>query len=111
YASSSSPSSGVLIEEGATVRQRQELIKLPDVSQMLIEVRVHESHVQKIKPGLTAYVTIDSLPDQQFKGSVRKIAVLPDSTSRYYNPNLKVYTTEVLVEDDLPPDLKPGISG
>jgi HlyD family secretion protein len=110
YASSSNPGSGVLIEEGATVRQKQDIIKLPDVSQMMLEIRVHESHVQKIKPGLQAYVTIDSLPDRQFEGSIRKVAVLPDSSSRYFNPNLKVYTTEVLIEDEIP-DLKPGISG
>lgn len=109
YASSSSPGSGVLIEEGAVVRQKQDIIKLPDISQMMVEIRVHESHVQKIKPGLAAYVTIDSLPDQQYKGTVRKVAVLPDSSSRYYNPNLKVYATEIVIEDAIP-DLKPGIS-
>ncbi|HVY68378.1 MAG TPA: HlyD family efflux transporter periplasmic adaptor subunit, partial [Verrucomicrobiae bacterium] len=109
YASSSMPGSGALIEEGATVRQKQDIIKLPDMSKMMVEVRVHESHVQKIKPGLNAWVTIDSIPDQQFHGTVRKVAVLPDSTSRYYNPNLKVYVTEVQVDDELP-DLKPGIS-
>jgi len=110
YASSSNQGSGVLIEEGATVRQKQEIIKLPDVTQMMVEIRVHESHVQKIKPGLSAYVTIDSLPEQQFKGVVRKVAVLPDASSRFYNPNLKVYATEVLISDDIP-DIKPGISG
>lgn len=110
YASSSAPGSGTLIEEGATIRQKQDIIKLPDVSKMMIEIRVHESHVQKIKPGLNAFVTIDSIPDQQFKGVVHKVAVLPDSTSRYFNPNLKVYVTEVYIEDELP-DLKPGISG
>lgn len=110
YASSLNPGNSVLIEEGASVRQRQELIKLPDVSQMLVEVRVHESHVQKIKPGLDAWITIDSIPDRQFRGSVRKVAVLPDSSSRWSNPNLKVYSTEVLIEDQLP-DIKPGVSG
>lgn len=110
YASSLNPGNSVLIEEGATVRQRQELIKLPDVSQMMVEVRVHESHVQKIKPGLDAWITIDSIPDRQFRGSVRKVAVLPDSSSRWSNPNLKVYSTEVLIEDQLP-DIKPGVSG
>jgi HlyD family secretion protein len=110
YASSSNPGSGILIEEGATVRQKQDIIKLPDVSQMMLEIRVHESHVQKIKPGLQAYVTIDSLPDQQFEGSIRKVAVLPDSSSRFFNPNLKVYNTEVLIEDAIP-EFKPGISG
>ena len=110
FASSSNPNSGILIEEGATVRQRQDLIKLPDVSQMMVEIRVHESHVQKIKPGQSAFVSIDSLPDEQFKGTVRRVAVLPDSSSRYYNPNLKVYATEIVIEDEIP-ELKPGVSG
>ena len=109
YASSSNPGGGILIEEGATVRQKQELIKLPDISQMMVELRVHESHVQQIRPGLAAYVTIDSLPEYQFSGTVRKVAVLPDSVSRFFNPNLKVYTTEIVIEDQLP-DIKPGIS-
>lgn len=110
YASSMNPGSGVLIEEGATIRQKQELIKLPDVSEMMVEVRVHESHIQKIRPGLDAWVTIDSVPDRQFRGQVRKVGVLPDSSSRWMNPNLKVYATEVSIGDQLP-DIKPGISG
>ena len=44
----------MLIEEGAQIRQRQEIIKLPDVSQMIVEIRVHESHVLQIRPGLEA---------------------------------------------------------
>ncbi|MBC8002086.1 MAG: efflux RND transporter periplasmic adaptor subunit [Opitutaceae bacterium] len=107
---SSSYQGNVLIEEGATVRQKQDIIKLPDTSSMMVEIRVHESHVQKIKPGLAAFVSIDALPDQQFRGYVRKVAVLPDSSSRFYNPNLKVYSTEILIDDEIP-DLKPGISG
>lgn len=111
YASSTGGNrSNYLIEEGATIRQKQDIIVLPDVSQMMLEVRVHESHVAQIKPGQRAYVTIDSLPDKRFKASIRKVAILPDSNSRYYNPNLKVYPTEIVIEDQLP-DLKPGVSG
>jgi HlyD family secretion protein len=110
YATGSSSGSGILIEEGATVRQKQELIRLPDVTQMMVEIKVHESHVRQVKPGLPAVVTIDSLPDKQFTGYVKKVAVLPDSTSRYYNPNLKVYTTEVWINESMQ-DIKPGVSG
>jgi HlyD family secretion protein len=99
----------MLIEEGAQVRQRQEIIKLPDVSQMVVEIRVHESHVLQIRPGLDAYVTVDSIPDRRFKAKVLKVAVLPNSQDRWLNPNLKVYSTDVLIEDELP-DLKPGAS-
>lgn len=110
YATGSSTSSGILIEQGATIRQKQDLIKLPDVTQMMIEIRVHESHVRQVKPNLGAYVTIDSLPDQQLTGVVKKIAVLPDTSSRYYNPNMKVYITEVWINESLN-DIKPGVSG
>jgi HlyD family secretion protein len=110
YASSGFGDRGqTLIEEGAQIRQRQEIIKLPDVSKMIVEIRVHESHVLQIRPGLEAYVTIDSIPDQRFKARVTKVAVLPNSQDRWMNPNLKVYSTDVLIEDQLP-DLKPGAS-
>ncbi|HZO86575.1 MAG TPA: efflux RND transporter periplasmic adaptor subunit [Verrucomicrobiae bacterium] len=110
YASSSFGDRGqMLIEEGAQVRQRQEIIKLPDVSQMIVEIRVHESHVLQIHPGLEAYVTIDSIPDRRFRAKVTKVAVLPNSQDRWMNPNLKVYSTDVLIEEELP-DLKPGAS-
>jgi HlyD family secretion protein len=110
YASSGFGDRGqMLIEEGAQIRQRQEIIKLPDVSEMVVEIRVHESHVLQIRPGLQAYVTVDSIPDRRFKAKVTKVAVLPNSQDRWMNPNLKVYSTDVLIEEDLP-DLKPGAS-
>jgi HlyD family secretion protein len=118
-----SPSSGLVVygtqgggggnqtpmEEGATVRQRQEIIKLPDLSRMVVEVKVHESQVSQVRRGQIAFVTIDSIPDRRFRGRVQRVAVLPDSQSRWMNPDLKVYTTEVLVEEDLP-SINPGVS-
>lgn len=98
-----------MIEEGATIRQRQAIVKIPDTSEMKVEVKVHESHVNQIKVGQTAFVVLDSLPDDRFRGEVTKIAVLPDAQSRYGNDNLKVYATQILIRDKLP-DVKPGVS-
>jgi HlyD family secretion protein len=103
-------SSESLIEEGATVRNRQGLITLPDTSQMQVEVKVHESHIRKVQPGLTAFVVLDSAPDVRYKAVVTKVAGLPDTQSRWANPNLNVYKTKVVITDPLPPDLKPGVS-
>jgi HlyD family secretion protein len=102
-------SSESLIEEGATVRNRQTLIKLPDVSQMKLTVKIHESHINMISQGQPAFIVLDSMPDQRFRGFVSKVGLLPDTTSRWGNPNLKVYATEILVTDSLP-DIKPGVS-
>ncbi|MHB1306664.1 MAG: efflux RND transporter periplasmic adaptor subunit [Limisphaerales bacterium] len=102
-------SSESLIEEGATVRNRQELIKLPDVSRMKVTIKVHESHIGMIRVGQPAYVVLDSMPDVRFRGVVDKVGLLPDTQSRFGNPNLKVYNTDVVVIDPLP-DIKPGVS-
>jgi HlyD family secretion protein len=102
-------SSESLIEGGATVRNRQELIKLPDLSRMKVTVKVHESHVNMVRPGLPAFVILDSSPDQRFAGTVEKVAPLPDTQSRFGNPNLKVYNTEIYLTDTLP-NVKPGVS-
>lgn len=102
-------SSESLIEEGATVRNRQTLIKLPDISEMKLTVKIHESHINMISAGQPAYIVLDSMPDQRFRGYVSKVGLLPDTTSRWGNPNLKVYATEILVTDKLP-DIKPGVS-
>ncbi|QXD25295.1 efflux RND transporter periplasmic adaptor subunit [Opitutia bacterium ISCC 51] len=110
YAMSSSRySNESMIEEGATIRQRQAIVKIPDTSQMKVEIKVHESYVNQVRVGQTAFIVLDSLPDDRFRGEVTKIAVLPDAQSRYGNSNLKVYSTEIVITDELP-DVKPGVS-
>lgn len=102
-------SSESLIEGGAIVRNRQELIKLPDLSRMKVVIKVHESHVNMIRPGLPAFIMLDSMPDERFRGVVEKVAPLPDTQSRWGNPNLKVYNTEIYLTDALL-RVKPGVS-
>jgi len=102
-------SSESMIEEGAMVRHRQTLIKLPDISEMKMLVKIHESRITQVTPGQQAFVVLDSMPDQRFNGVVNRVSPLPDSGSRYGNPNLKIYATEILITDRLP-DVKPGVS-
>lgn len=103
-------SSESMIEEGATIRYRQEIIKLPDTSAMKLTIKIHESHVGKIKPGQAAYVRLDPQPDVRFSGTVAKVALLPNTQDRWSNPNLKVYNTEILITETLPDTIKPGVS-
>ena len=102
-------SSESMIEEGAVVRNRQEVIKLPDVSAMKVQVKIHETYINQIALGQPAFVVLDSMPDQRFRGNVSKVAPLPDSQSRWGNPDLKIYATEIIITDKLP-DIKPGLS-
>ena len=97
------------IEEGATVRERQVIITIPDTSQTTVDVKVHESYVKKVAKNQKARVTVDAFPDVVLSGEVYRIAVLPDSQNRWMNPDLKVYATSILIDGHYD-WLKPGMS-
>lgn len=97
------------IEIGASVHERQELLKIPDISCLAAEIRVHESVVSRVKPGLTACVHVDAFPTLRLAGKVTKVGVLANSSNRWLNPDLKQYDTQVVL-DETPSHLKPGMS-
>ncbi|TLD68883.1 HlyD family efflux transporter periplasmic adaptor subunit [Phragmitibacter flavus] len=84
-----------IIEEGATTRFRQTLLTIPNMSQMGVGVNIHESQVKKIRLGQACRVTIDAEPGRTLEGKVAELAVLPDSASSRFTPNLKVYPAVV----------------
>ncbi len=79
------------IEEGQSVRFRQTILTIPDMSNMGAHVRIHESQVKKVRIGQQALVRIDAEPGKVLDGRVAELAVLPDSSSTRYTPNVKVY--------------------
>ncbi len=97
------------IREGATVRERQTIITIPDLSRMGVEVKVHESYIKKVKEEMTATIRAESFPDRPIQGRVTKVALLPDSSNRWMNPDLKVYKTTIEI-DGTHLWLKPGMT-
>ncbi len=97
------------ISQGATLKTGQPIITIPDMSDLGVEVNIHESHIKKIVLGQRAYITAESVPDQTLVGKVAKVAVLPDSNASRYNPSLKVYPATVEIEGTHE-FLKPGMS-
>lgn len=97
------------IEEGATVYERQEIITIPDMTQMAVKVKIHESSIKKIQKGQRAQIELDSYPDQMLTGEVTKVSVIPDSSSRWMNPDLKLYPATVSI-DGTYDWLKPGMT-
>nr|ADD93445.1 secretion protein HlyD [uncultured marine bacterium MedDCM-OCT-S04-C109] len=112
YARSSSRYNDTYIKEGALIRKGYSVIDLPDISELMAVVQVHESFVRHIKTDQKAVVRIDSLPDREFHGVVRHVAPTPDARRKYYE-SISVYDTHVWIQDEnsqLPEDLKPGVS-
>ncbi len=97
------------IREGATVRQRQIIITIPNMTQMGVRVKIHESYIKKIEEDMSARIRVESFPDRPIQGKVTKVAVLPDSSNRWMNPNIKVYKTTIKI-DGTHEWLKPGMT-
>jgi HlyD family secretion protein len=96
------------IEEGATVRERQKIFSLPDITRMQVNTKVHESQIDKLAGRMKARIRVDAFANEVLNGTVLDVAPLPDSTN-FFSSDIKVYTTKVRIDDPLP-GLKPGMT-
>jgi multidrug resistance efflux pump len=97
------------IQEGATVRERQSILTIPDMREMAVKVNIHESAVQRVAVGQLVKVSVDAFPDELLTGVVIKVAVVADSANSFMNPDLKVYPTTIKI-DGTHDWLRPGMS-
>jgi RND family efflux transporter MFP subunit len=96
------------IEEGATVRERQKIFSLPDISRMQVNTKVHESKIDKLVNGMKAKIRVDAFADTELDGTVVDVAPMADPTS-FFSSDIKVYTTKVRIDNPLP-GLRPGMN-
>lgn len=97
------------IQAGTTVRQNQDLLTLPDFSSMGVVVKIHESAIDRVRVGQKAQVRVDAFPDRLLTGEVKNIALMPDPTLKFMNPDLNVYLTQISL-DHVYDFLKPGMT-
>ena len=113
YASqkSSRGSEPVVIEEGAAVRERQAVINLPDLENMKIDARIHESRISRVMIGQPVEIEIDAIPGDPYRGKLQSVSSVPIPGS-WPNTDLKEYEAIVQILDS--PErvrkLKPGMT-
>ncbi|AMV38999.1 efflux RND transporter periplasmic adaptor subunit [Planctomyces sp. SH-PL62] len=96
------------VEEGATVRERQKIFSLPDIGNMQVNAKIHESQIDKIVPKMKARIRVDAFADMELEGSVVDVAPLPDPSS-FFSSDIKVYTSHIRIDNPLP-GLRPGMN-
>jgi len=101
----------VVIQEGATVRERQAIINLPDFSKMQVTTKIHESRIGMVSHGLKAKVKVDAVPGRVFNGVVESVSSVPIS-GNWRQPDLREYLAVVRIVDPVSEvkDLKPGLT-
>jgi RND family efflux transporter MFP subunit len=100
----------IVIEEGTMIRERQEIIRLPDPENMQVKAKINEARVSAIEDGMPARIELDAFPDMKLTGTVEKVSEYPLPTS-WFAGNVKEYETIVKI-DSFPKDLemRPGMT-
>ncbi|MFM7885319.1 MAG: efflux RND transporter periplasmic adaptor subunit, partial [Pseudanabaena sp.] len=97
YTTISAPISGVVLEKvsetGNLLFAGNEVLKLGDFSQVKVLVLVSELEISKIRLNQSVNVRFDTFPNQQFKGTVRRI-------SRAADPVVRLIPVEVVVPNN-----------
>ncbi|MBX3465221.1 MAG: efflux RND transporter periplasmic adaptor subunit, partial [Planctomycetes bacterium] len=91
---------GEAVREGVQVRERQELIVLPDTTKMRCVIKVQEAQVAMVRPGQLAYVQVEARPGEVYSGRVVNVAPTADSNSGWMSSDRKVYTTIVELDGE-----------
>jgi len=90
---------GEAVREGVQVRERQDIIVLPDTTRMRAVIKVQEAQVDKLAVGQQAIVQAEA-HSEVFMGHVTNVAPVADSNSGWMTSDRKVYTTVVELDDD-----------
>lgn len=85
------------LQVGRQVAPNELLIVLPDTSQMVAKVKVHESLAARVRPGQPARVRIDAAGKKTFTGTVESVGVMAESGG-WRDPNRREYSVRVTLD-------------
>ncbi len=68
----------VITPFGAAAGSRGAIVTMADMSSLQVEADVSESYIEKIYTGQPCEITLDAVPDKQYKGVVHKIVPTAD---------------------------------
>lgn len=91
---------GEAVREGLQVRERQELIILPDNTKMRCMVKVQEAQVDKVMRGQASHISVEAFPNEILTGRVTRVAPVADSSSSWSGNDKKVYTTIIDIDGE-----------
>jgi len=100
----SSPISGTVTDRnitlGSTAESNKTLFRIVDLSNVIVEGKVFESDISKIKLGQYARIRVDTYPDRVFNGKVTFIASELDPIKRTLDLWVTVDNTEGLLKPE-----------
>jgi RND family efflux transporter MFP subunit len=89
---------GFVVKEGAVVRERQAIIRLPDPNSMRVELNVNESLIQYVRKGMPATISPVGMGDVVLQGSVQSVNQYAEP-SGWRQANVKEYKAKVSIDE------------
>jgi multidrug efflux pump subunit AcrA (membrane-fusion protein) len=103
-------SSQSIVAQGEPVQYGQTLLRIPDLSHMLVNVSIHEAFINHMKVGLPCNVRVDAVPGKVLRGHVKNVAAAA-AQQDWMSPDVKVYQSYIEIDDSTESlSLKPGLS-
>lgn len=94
-------------QEGDQPYSGSKLIELPDLDEMMAEVKINEVDALKISPGLRVIITPDAFSDTSYTGEITWMANL--AQKKDWNSNIKVFPVGISVPAS-DKNLMPGLT-
>ena len=89
------------VDVGSYVKDGADIVKLEDMSALLVQFSLPERYISRLKLGQGVEVALDALPDKKFKGSITALDAQVDPNGRALLVNARVDNAGAL--------LKPGM--
>jgi HlyD family secretion protein len=87
------------LEPGTRVYQEQAMFLIPDLTQMEVDVSVHESMGPRVRVGMKAKVRVASRADHVISGRVIAVNLLPTSNWKEWDESLKHFFVRVRLDE------------
>jgi len=97
-----------VVEEGAVVRERQVIFRLPESGAMRVRLKVNEALVQYVKPGMPATIVPIGIDGGDMRGKVTSVNDYAEPSS-WRKADVKEYEAYVAIDNRLP-DLRSGMT-
>ncbi len=106
-----------IVAQGEPVREGQKMLQIPDLSTMMVNVRVHEALVSHLRDEgdpkdkrtwQHAEIRVDAFPDHVLRGHVKHVDTVA-SQQDWFASDVKLYKTVVSIDQPLD-GLRPGMS-
>lgn len=99
------------IKVGETVYSGQPFLTLPDLSDMQVQISVHEADIARVQEGRPAFVRLETHRGKVLEGTVTRVAHVAASRGRRWYDNTKRFEVEISLTGDVADlGLKPGLS-